>query len=364
MNSKEFASLAKRLMSCPAAPFHEAGVRAVVEVICAENGLACKRDAFGNVLVRLGSASAGRPFVLAAHMDHPGFEIVRPLGSRRWLARFNGTVADKYFRAGVPVRLLPGAAAASLVRRVGVAKEFEVRAAINTSPQEPQPQFAVWELEDFTVRAGKIHGRSCDDLVGVAAILATMIELKRSGAHVHVIGVISRAEEVGFQGALTVTRAGLLPKNSLIVSLETSKELPPTKMGRGVILRVGDRTSIFDSTAMRFLGEVAAGLQAGDPKFQFQRALMYGGTCEATAYQEFGYQTAAVCVALGNYHNCHPRGRIAAEFVSLSDACGMVRLLTQAARQMRVFNKLTAKLPARLNRLLKEARVNLRRKGR
>src|SRR6187402_2842776 len=126
-------------------------------------------------------------------------------------------------------------------------------------------------------------------------------------------------------------------------------------MGMGVILRVGDRTSIFDSDGMRFLSEVAAGLQAADKKFVFQRALMFGGTCEATAYQEYGYQTAAVCVALGNYHNCHPRGRIAAEFVSLSDACGMVRLLVEAAQEMRCFDKLIAKLPARLDGLLKEA---------
>jgi endoglucanase len=363
MSPKDFAALAQRLMACPAAPFHEAGVRAVVEGICAEHGLACERDAFGNVLVRLGGVAAGRPFVMAAHMDHPGFEIVRPLGARRWRARFNGTVPDMFFRAGVPLRLLPGVRAARLGRRVGAAKEFEVHAAHALSTPLPRPTFAVWELEDFALRGGKIHGRSCDDLVGVAAILATMIDLKLSRARVHVIGVISRAEEVGFQGALTVAQAGLLPKNSLIVSLETSKELPPTKMGGGVILRVGDRTSIFDSVAMRFLGEVAAGLQAEDSKFQFQRALMFGGTCEATAYQEFGYQTAAVCVALGNYHNCHPGGRIAAEFVSLSDACGMVRLLTESARQMRAFDPLTAKLPVRLKGLLKEARVNLLRPG-
>src|SRR5258705_12956883 len=73
MEPKELARLAGRLMSCPAAPFHEAGVRAVVELICAENHLNCERDGFGNVLVRLGDKSAGRPLVLAAHMDHPGF---------------------------------------------------------------------------------------------------------------------------------------------------------------------------------------------------------------------------------------------------------------------------------------------------
>jgi endoglucanase len=362
VNPKEFAGIARRLMSCPAAPFYEAEVRAVVELICSENGLAFQRDRFGNVIVRLGSATAGRPFVLAAHMDHPGFEIVRPLGGRRWVARFNGGVPDNYFHSRIPLRLLPGVIPARLGKRIGADKQFEVIASRIDLTHQPHPRFAVWELEDFAMRNGKIQGRSCDDLVGVASVLATMIELKRSRARVHVIGVISRAEEIGFQGALTVADVKLLPKNSLIVSLETSKELPPTKMGRGVILRVGDRSSIFDSDGMRFLGEVAAGLQAKDKKFEFQRALMFGGTCEATAFQEFGYQVAAVCVALGNYHNCHPQGRVAAEYVSLSDACGMVQLLVEAARQMCAYDRLTSKLPKRLHTLLKEARRNLRRK--
>ena len=363
MSPKEFAAIAARLMSRPAAPFHEAGVRAVVEVICAEQGLTCDRDKFGNIILGFGAASAGRPLVLAAHMDHPGFEIVRELGGRRWVAQFNGGVPDSYFHSGLSVRLMPGNIAAHLGKRLAGKKHFEVIANQIDLTRKPQPEFAVWELEDFALRNGEIHGRSCDDLVGVAGVLATLIELKRSRARVHVIGVISRAEEVGFQGALTVADAKLLPKNSLVVSLETSKELPPTKMGQGVILRVGDRTSIFDSNGMRFLSEVAASMQAKDKKFQFQRALMFGGTCEATAYQEFGYQTAAVCVALGNYHNCHPQGRIAAEFVNLSDACGMVQLLVEAARQMRSFDSLTAKLPKRLDALLKEARRNLRRKA-
>ena len=59
----------------------------------------------------------------------------------------------------------------------------------------------------------------------------------------------ARAEEIGFHGALAVAAKRGVPKNSLIVSLETSRELPGVKMGQGVILRVGDRTSIFDSEA-------------------------------------------------------------------------------------------------------------------
>jgi len=364
MTASEFSKIAERLMRHPAVPFHEHAVRAEVEAICRENKLEFKRDKFGNVIVRLRTAKT-RPFVLAAHMDHPGFEIVRRLSAKSWLAKFLGGVPDEYFRPGVPVRLMSAeraggtpavSGAAKLGRRPGKAKEFELHAKQSVSGV---PTFAVWELEDFAVRNGRIHGRGCDDLIGVASILATLIELKRSRARVHVVGVIARAEEIGFLGAMAVAAGSVLPKNSLVVSLETSRELPGVKMEQGVILRVGDRTSIFDSEAMRFLAEVAASLKTKDKKFQFQRALMSGGTCEATAYQEFGFQTAAVCVALGNYHNCAPGKRIAAEFVSLTDALSMVELLSAAAKQMPQLPKLIGKLPKRLQTMLREARPRL-----
>jgi putative aminopeptidase FrvX len=357
MKASEFCKLAGRLMRHAAAPFHEHAVRGEVEKICAEHRLDFKRDAFGNVLARLRTAPQARPVVLAAHMDHPGFEIVRQLVPTRWLARFLGGVPNNYFRPGIPIRLMPGGFAAQLGRWTGAAREFELRAK---QAPKGQPQFAVWELPDFAAKSGRIHGRACDDLVGVASILATLIELKRRRARVNVIGVIARAEEIGFLGAMAVAAAKELPKNSLVISLETSRELPGVKMEQGVILRVGDRTSIFDSRAMRFLGEVAADLKVRDKKFQFQRALMSGGTCEATAYQEFGFQTAAVCVALGNYHNCGGRRRIAAEFVSVADALSMVELLVAAAKQMPEYGRLIGRLPLRLGAMLREAKPKLR----
>jgi len=357
MTAQDLCQLAGRLLRHPAAPYYEHAVRAEVEAICAENGLDFQRDVFGNVLARFRSARAQRPLVLAAHLDHPGFEIIRPRSRGRWLARFQGGVPDRYFRRGIALRLMPGAVPAKLNRRVARDKVFEVRPAY---PIEVPPQFAVWELEDFKVRQGRIYGRACDDLIGAACVLATLIELKQRRAGVDVIGLISRAEEIGFHGALAATTTRALPKNSLVISLETSRELPGVKMGQGVILRVGDRTSIFDSDAMRFLAEVAAGLKARRKGFNFQRGLMSGGTCEATAFQEFGYQTAAVCVALGNYHNCATGNRIATEYVSVKDACGMVDLLGAAARQMPQYARLVGKLPKRLNKMRREAQPRLR----
>ncbi|MGN6643786.1 MAG: M20/M25/M40 family metallo-hydrolase [Verrucomicrobiota bacterium] len=357
MTSKKFCHIAERLMSHPAAPFHEHAVRAEAECLCAEHGLSFERDRFGNLLVRLQTNRKVRPIVLAAHLDHPGFEIVRAVSKTRFQTRFLGGVPDDFFKPGTPIRFLPGGELGRLGKRLGKEKSFELLAS--KSFKSP-PQFAVWELNAFQLRSGCIHGRACDDLVGVAAILATLIELQRSRARVNVIGVISRAEEVGFMGALAVAAERSLPKNALVISLETSRELPGVKMGQGVILRVGDRTSIFDSEGTRFLSEVGTALRTKDKGFQFQRALMSGGTCEATAYQEFGFQTAAVCVALGNYHNCAERNRIAAEYVSLADALSMVKLLVGAAKQMTRYSQLTGKLQVRLHGLLRQAQRKLK----
>lgn len=358
MNPKQFCSLARRLLEQPAAPYFEHAVRAEAERICAEHGLNCRRDKFGNLLLRLRTTSLPRPLVLAAHLDHPGFELVRRLAPGRWLSRFRGGVPDHFFRPGLPLRLLPGPIPARLGRRRSAREKlFEIHAACAS---EHVPAFGVWEMEDYACRRGYIYARACDDLIGVAVILATLIELKRKAARVDVIGVLSRAEEVGFQGALALASAGTLPRSSLVISLETSRELPGVKMGDGPILRVGDRASTFDSQATRFLAEVGGEL-AEHRRFQFQRGLMSGGTCEATAYQELGYQSAAVCVALGNYHNCGPAKRIRPEYISIRDASGLVTWLAAAASAMPRYHRLTARLPQRLSRLLSQGRSLLQR---
>src|SRR5436309_1590512 len=207
MNANEFLRIAERMMRHPAAPYYEAAVRAEAEMICREHRLGCTRDEFGNLIVRLQTRPGLRPLVLSAHLDHPGFEIIAAIDERRLRARFLGGAPDSYFRRKVPVRLLPGMVPARLGRELPGKKKFEL---IVQGPFEAMPEFAVWELGDFAVRHGEIHGRACDDLVGVACILATLIDLKRVHARVNVLGVLSRAEEIGFQGALALAASKLL----------------------------------------------------------------------------------------------------------------------------------------------------------
>ncbi len=359
-----FLEIAGRLMRCPAAPYFEGLVAAEAVRICREHRLHYQFDEFGNLIVRATNKVVHRPLILAAHMDHPGFSIHigkrSPKQTQECVGRFHGGVGDSYFKAGTKLLLMPGRIPARLGRRLSEKeRDYEI---VFPSTLAAAAEFAVWDLPDFVIENNIIEGRVCDDLIGVASILTVLIGLQGKTAAGNVLGVLTRAEEVGFHGALALAESKHLPPSGLIISLETSRELPPVTMGRGVIIRVGDRASTFDSGATRFLAEVAADLKKRDTKFEFQRALMSGGTCEATAYQEYGYQCAAVCVALGNYHNCGKNDKIAAEFVSVNDALTMCALLRRAAIELPRLPALTNRLPVRLAKLAREARRELKRR--
>jgi putative aminopeptidase FrvX len=284
--ARSFVDIAQAILAQPTAPFHEGAVRGeILRLLESCPHVTVQTDAFGNLIARYQRGEATPKLAFAAHMDHPGY-----VGDR-----FLGGVPEVY-RAHKPAT-----------------RDFG--------------GFAMWDLPAFELREGRIFSRACDDLIGCAAIVSMFHELERLEATAAVYGLFTRAEEVGFVGAIAMAKARVLPESVVIVSLETSSERGGAcRMGDGVIVRVGDRTSIFDSAATSALSHWAR-----ESQIPFQRCLMSGGTCEATAYQLYGYRTAALCVALGNYHNCGPDEKIDSEFVALADAEAMARLCTVAA---------------------------------
>ena len=187
--------------------------------------------------------------------------------------------------------------------------------------------FAMWDLPAFVLEHSRIYSRACDDLIGCAAIVAMFHELERTGAECACYGLFTRAEEVGLVGATLLAQSGRIPRDVTVISLETSSEHGgPARMGAGVVVRVGDRTTIFDDGTTASLSRLAK-----EKNIPFQRCLMSGGTCEGTSFQLNGYRTGALCVALGNYHNCGPNTTIDSEYVSLSDVEAMTRLCVAAA---------------------------------
>lgn len=272
-------------MRQPTAPFHEHAVRAeILSVLSNFPSVEVHSDGFGNVLAKYTKKQAANPPVFCAHMDHPAY-------------------VGETFLGGVPQSYLDSR---HKVRNFG--------------------SFSMWDLPEFELRDGRVYSRACDDLVGCAVLLSMLESLERTSAQTAVSVLFTRAEEIGLLGAVYAARSGLFPVGTTFISLETSAERPPAEMHKGVIVRVGDKASVFDSQLVA--GFAALAQAKGIP---FQRCLMTGGTCEATAFRLYGHKVAGLCVALGNYHNCAPSGLIDSEFVALEDVEAMLQLCLAAA---------------------------------
>ncbi len=145
--------------------------------------------------------------------------------------------------------------------------------------------------------------------------------------------LFTRAEEEGFIGCIaTCEHKTLLRGSDRVIAIECSSEQPAAPRGNGVIIRVGDRASVFNSALTYFLGQQADELKKLDRIFKYQRALMPGGVCEATVYDIYGYTAASLCVALGNYHNMDvKRGKIGPEYIDAADWRNMVKMFVRLA---------------------------------
>jgi endoglucanase len=287
MDTASLLEIARSILGQPTAPFHEDAVRGeICQQLAHCPHVTLEIDEFQNLIARYTRSESEPRIAFAAHMDHPGF-----VGGK-----FLGGVPQAYLDRQPPTR------------------DFGA--------------FAMWDLPAFSVEHSRIYSRACDDLVGCAAIVAVFHEIERTGAECSCLGLFTRAEEVGFVGAIHLARSGRISRETTIISLETSSERGGTcSMGAGVIVRVGDRTSIFDDAATATLTQLAT-----EHEIPFQRCLMGGGTCEATPFQLYGYRAAALCIALGNYHNCGMETSIDAEFVSVADFEALVRLCVAAAK--------------------------------
>ncbi|MFW6286935.1 MAG: M20/M25/M40 family metallo-hydrolase [Candidatus Sumerlaeota bacterium] len=322
----------------PTAPFREGAVAQYIKDFADQHRLEREEDAMGNLILRYGAEHSDAPLVFAAHMDHPGFLIEKAVGvgGGQTTARFYGGVGDRYFdNARVRVVREGRLGAHGKVLETGKRGKGGYRAiAVELDGPAEKGDMAVWDLPHYRRRGDRFYSRVCDDLGGCALILAMLAEVRRRGLKCPVCGLFTVAEEAGFHGAFQVCREGFVGKSSRVVSVETSSELAGPKRGDGVVVRVGDRQSIFDPAMTKLLLEAGARMKSGGhEECGFQRALMDGGACEGTAYQWHGYPTGALALPLGNYHNQNVRrGKIGMESISVSDMESAVRLMVEAVK--------------------------------
>lgn len=342
-------------------PFHEWAVAEhILEALGALDGVDFHRDEFGNIIARYTAPSIAAlpdderepPIAFVAHMDHPGYEIVRPADApddesdgKTYIAQALGGVPTASMTKQTPafvlmpdgeripaeIQPLDADSVRDGERLVGVRVESDAELGL------PAP--VVFDLPDFFIEGGidgdTIRMRAADDLAGCGAILSALERLASSNAEADFIAVFTRAEEGGLFGARLMAEAGTLPKNTLVVSVEASPIIPGVAQGEGPVIRTGDRVYTFDADAEQVFSAALQSLRAKDSGFKAQRQLMSGGGCEATAFAVFGYTVTGLAFPLGNWHNAtttipDPDGGVDSEYISVSDYLGGVALMAES----------------------------------
>lgn len=344
---KALERLAVEYVSIPTVSFKEQRVHAYLRQFAEQRGLGYREDALGNAVIEYRKGRKTPPLVLGAHTDHPGF-VVTEVKGRRIRLDFRGGISGDYGK-GERVRVYAGdegdrgdsTAEITSTVTVPAAQRFLKRlsgatATLAKGATAEVGDLALWDVEPGRVQGDILEARQLDDLGGGLAILWAFERLAEEQPNAHVLGLFTRAEEVGLVGAAAVTRTGLLPEDGLLVAVECSSMAGGrAEQGGGPIIRVGDLQHIFSPRITMWMTQVARELQAEDEHFLYQRKLMDGGTTEATAYDLLGYESGAACLALGNYHNAGADGRIAAETIHLGDVEGLARLFVAMAQNTR-----------------------------
>ncbi len=322
----------------------------VVRWAARRRDLRLRRDRSGNLIIRLAAGGSGRPVIFTAHLDHPAFVVRAPIDGREVELEFRGGVHDPYF-AGARIEIFgaDGRAHGAVIRSLDPsARPFKrVAARLDRPAEVVAGGIGRWAWRGrgghSVVENGLLHAPACDDLAGVAAALSALDVLRTRRAAGPVGVLLTRAEEIGFLGAIGACKAGSIPKRSRLICLENSRSFADSPIGAGPILRVGDRLSVFSPELTNRLSLLLQEYQAARPRFKAQRKLMPGGVCEASTFSAYGYQASCVCLPLGNYHNMvdiddvqagRRPARTGPEIIAIADYKGMIDLLVHFAREL------------------------------
>jgi putative aminopeptidase FrvX len=324
------------IVSEPAAPFYENRVARAIRHSLApfkdhpHVQIGC--DRYGNVIAqyRHPDAHFGASFAAAAHMDHPGFHVTAAESKTATLLIQGGLPRDeRLIGAGVDL-YRADMCNHGIVH--GYANDDKSSVLLDLDEPWAGPVEGAWGVPDvtrFCTDGDLIHGRGMDDLAGCAQQIAVFELLVREQIPVEYIAIFNRAEEVGFIGAVGACELGSIPSRSIVISLEASKNLEGAQPGKGIIVRTGDRLTIFDASVTALLENAA--IAAAQKNVLHQKKRMDGGACEASLYMAYGYETGALAVPLINYHN-HGETAVAAEAIHRNDLAGGVVILLELAK--------------------------------
>jgi putative aminopeptidase FrvX len=336
MSKTNFTTIARPLVSCPTAPFHEHfALSQIYDFAHSRPAIKITQDAYGNLLLLYnGTKKKCTRLIATAHLDHPGLLWKENIDERHFAFELFGGVKTALLkdesvliyhlnrgRKQKPSKAQIVAVETTANKRTRAV--LETQRPLSASPAEGT--FATWDFPAWKIRGNRLHARVCDDLVGASVGLSFLDELQRKDVKTRAGLLLTRGEEVGFVGMIAAIKSGNLDPDALYINIECSSIKAGATMGQGPVIRVGDRIHIFDPSTSAALVAVAEEMEKKSTSFKFQRRLMDAGACEATPLVHAGLRTGAVALPLGNYHN-DGGDRLKAEVIDLNDAHSLVDL--------------------------------------
>lgn len=335
LDPDEVLAVVRRIAAPPTASYHEWGVLDAIRSELEPAGIPTKTDPFGQLHARVSAGAAKRALVFAAHTDHPAFEIVEASG-KTGKARVLGGFRQRVFPSGVAVTVHDDAGSASFAATLSepvadIEPLHNSTTVCRIRAEKPLAigQFAVLDLPSADVSGDEIRMRAADDLAGCALIVSMLLALRNEREPHDVHAIFTRAEETGLYGARLAAEDALLPRDAYVVSVEASRALPGAEAGRGIVVRAGDFHNTFSNEAERYLR--VARERLAERGIATQRALLVGGTCEASSFVRLGWTATGIALPNINYHNAAPDGRFAPEIVRLGDLLSGISLGVEAA---------------------------------
>ena len=335
IDASDVLAILRHVGSPPTAPYHEWAVLDAIREELARAHIEMRDDAFGQVYARVSHGDAKRALTFAAHTDHPAFEVIDASGKEgvaRVIGGFRQSVFPRHARVivhdddgGEPF----GAALSDAVTDVEPLHNSIAVCRIRAERALRIGQFAVLDLPAIEINGDEIRMRAADDLAGCALIVCALKALRDDERSYDVHAVFTRAEETGLYGARLAAEDSLVPKDAYVISVEASRALPGAEAGRGAVVRAGDFHNTFSNEAERYLRVARERLaERGIPA---QRALLVGGTCEASSFVRLGWTASGMALPNVNYHNAAPDGGFAPEIVRLSDLLSGIALAIEAS---------------------------------
>ncbi|MHB1455733.1 MAG: M20/M25/M40 family metallo-hydrolase [Armatimonadota bacterium] len=355
----------KTIGTFPTAPYSESRVARYIKSRLTSMDVAIHQDRFGNIIACYegpGAPSSGG-IGFAAHMDHPAIDILD-----QEHGMLLGSIRKEFFAKKVPILVYPtkapdaGSPDPAIKGYIKSCKVSDNRKLMFNIKLEQDlagtPSFGVWDMPAVEFRDNRAYMRAVDDVGGCALALLAMEEIASQKLPCRCFGIFSRSEETGFIGVTALVKETTIPKDVVIVSIETSKTLPDAVIGGGPVIRAGDTIMTFDGHAESLLLDARESFEDEDSEVKVQRQLMTGGGCEGTVYMLAGYPTTGLALPLGNYHNMGDGDTLAPEYIDLDDFSTGVRLLVRAAScnpgdyKARLTEKLFGRAEADHHRLL------------